>query len=173
MIIEHEEEKKEKKKSMYRPGVGRASCYEPWMCDKIIQIAKKGGHIAAMCAAIGVRSESTFHLWRRDNPEFAEACACAEMHSKVFYEDLLLKCATGANKDINIRALERILSAKFRDEYRESSQNNTEITINNLNLTPDQLTAKIAQKMAVLKSAGVALQGLLPITKHTDEVDDA
>lgn len=169
MIIEHEDDETQIKVSdKVRSPSGTPCCFESWMCEKIIKVAKKGGHVSAMCAAIGIRSENTFYRWNREIPEFAEAYDCARMHSKAFYEQLLLDCATGNNKDVNVRALEKILSAKFKDEYRESSQNNTEITINNLNLTPDQLSAKIAQKMAVLKSAGVTLNGL-PASLGSDE----
>lgn len=136
--------------------------FESWMCDKIIEVAQTGGHIPAMCAAIGIRSEDTFHRWKREYPEFKEAYEEARTVSKGVYENLLLQGAMGTIPHFNFNAVAMIMNNKFPDEYKRGangSNTNTEITINQLSLTPEQVDYKISQKLEKLKSMGIELIG--------------
>lgn len=140
---------------------GRPESYEPWMCDKIVEIAATGGHIAQMCVAIGIKTETTFNTWKKKYPEFGEAAEYAKLYSKAYYEHLNLLGARGDLPGFSAAALEKIMTAKFGEEYKKDNQgsnNKTEITINNLNLSPEEVNRKIAQISEKLKSMGVIHQ---------------
>lgn len=139
---------------------GPKSKFMPWMCDKIIEVAQLGGHIPAMCQAIGIKSEDTFHRWKREYPEFKAAYEEARTVSKGVYENILLQGAMGQIKGFNFNAIAMIMNNKFPDEYKRGangSNTNTEITINQLNLTPEQVQYKINQKLEKLRSMGIDL----------------
>lgn len=123
--------------------------YEEWMCDKIKEVAANGGHIPAMCSAIGVRSTTTFYKWLELHEEFKEAYEEARIISQEFYENLLLAGATGQIKGFNFHAAAMILNNKFPQDYRRSATgSNTEINIGSINsieqLNSKELDAKIA-----------------------------
>jgi len=145
---------------VHYPTFGQPSYYEPWMCEAILEIAAKGGHIPAMCVRIGIKSISVFYEYINKHPEFKEAVAYGKLISQAFYEQQLLKGATGKIEGFNATAFALIMNNKFDNEYKRDRQNGTtEITINNLNLSQDQMDYKIAQKMAALKSMGVDMIG--------------
>lgn len=136
--------------------------FELWMCDAIIEVAKNGGHISAMCDAIGIKSEDTFHRWKKEYPEFGSAYEEARTVSKGVYENLLLQGAMGKIPGFNFNAIAMLMNNKFPDEYKRgangsSTNANTEITINQLTLSPEQVQYKINQKLEKLKSLGVNL----------------
>ena len=141
---------------------GRPCIYEDWMNDAIVEVAKEGGHIAAMCIKIGIRSEDTFHRWKREIPAFKEAYDEARMHSKALYEQNLLRGSLGLIKDFNATAYMCIINNKFPEDYKRdrTGGGDANITINNLTLTPEQLDYKIAQKTELLKSMGITIPAL-------------
>lgn len=133
---------------------GPKSKFEDWMCDKIKEIAEAGGHTVAMCLAIGI-SQDTFHRWKKDIPEFKEAYEESKLLSQAFYENAVLLGALGKIPGYNHKAMEMIMNNKFKEYQRTAEKvNTTEITINQLNLSPHELTNKIAQKMEKLKALG-------------------
>ena len=137
---------------------GPKSKYEPWMCEKIIEVASEGGHIPAMCQAIGIKSEDTFHRWKREHEDFGKAYEEARTISQGVYESLLLQGALGKIKNFNFNAMAMIMNNKFPNEYKRSATgSNTEVTINQLNMSPEQVSAKINQKLEKLKSMGIEL----------------
>ncbi len=136
--------------------------FELWMCDAIIEVARTGGHISTMCETIGIKSENTFHMWKKEYPEFASAYEEARTVSKGVYENLLLQGAMGKIPGFNFNAIAMLMNNKFPDEYKRgangsNTNSNTEITINQLTLSPEQVQYKINQKLEKLKSLGVNL----------------
>lgn len=128
----------------------RNTKYEEWMCDKIIEVAEQGGHCAAMCKAIGVKSRDTFYRWLKEYPELNEAYEKSKTVSQAFYEEVLLAGALGKIKNYNFNSIAMILNNKFGEEYKRSaSGSNTEINIGSINsieqLTSQELDKKIAQ----------------------------
>jgi hypothetical protein len=137
-------------------GRGAEKKYQPWMCEKIIEVARAGGFHAAMMNAIDV-ARATFYAYKKDIPEFAEALEKADMISLEMLEDKLVKGMSGEIKNYSFSANAFTLSNKYKSLYpRAGSGDTTEVTINNLNLTPDQLQNKIAQKYEKLKSLGLS-----------------
>ena len=142
---------------------GRPTNYQPWMCDKIIEIASKGGHRAQMIVALGIRSDTTLDTWCDKYPEFKEAYALSKIYSQAFYEDLNLKGTMGEIDRFNVTGLALTMNAKFPDEYKRpgsgGSTNNTEININSINLSPQQIDNKIAQLLEKFKAQGLEWDG--------------
>ena len=135
--------------------------FELWMCDKIKEVAEAGGHIAQMCVAIGINSENTFHEWKKKYPEFKEAYDESKTISKAVYENILLQGAMGKIPGFSFNSLAMIIHNKFSDEYKHGAKaggGSTEITINQLNLSPEQIDYKIAQSLEKLKSAGQTIE---------------
>lgn len=136
---------------------GPKAKFESWMCDKIKEVASNGGHVSAMCLAIGILSEDTFHRWKKEYPEFKEAYEECKIISKSVYENILLQGAMGQIKGFNFNSIAMIMNNKFPDEYKRGangSNTNTEITINQLNLTPEEINYKISQVTEKLQSLG-------------------
>lgn len=141
--------------------VGRPSKYEDWMPDLLKKVASEGGHIPAMCVALGISSEDTFHRWKKEYPEFNEAYNEAKVISQAFYEALLLKGATGQIDKFNASAFALLMNNKFSHEYKLHRQESSNVTINNVNLSNDQLDYKIAQKLELLRRTGQEFVGKL------------
>lgn len=140
-----------------------------WMCEKIIEVARNGGHQAAMMLAIGVRSTDTFYRWLEQYPEFKNAYEYSKVVSKAFYEDIGLKGALGMIPGFNFHSYAMTMNNKFPEDYKRSATGgNTEITINTMNLSPDQLDSKIAQKLEQLKAFGVEMD-VKALESHIDE----
>jgi len=114
--------------------IPRKTKYNPDMCQKIIDVAEQGGHVAAMLKAIGIRSKDTFYRWLRDYPEFNEAYEASKLASQAFYEEVLLAGALGKIKNYNFNSIAMVMNNKFSDEYKRSATgSNTEVNIGSIN----------------------------------------
>lgn len=127
----------------------KGTWYEPWMGDKIKEVASQGGHVAAMCVSIGIKSKDTFYRWINEYPDFKDAYEEAKLLSLKFYEELSLRMALGDIKG-DAKTLAIILNNKFKDDYSRSANGaGTEINIGSINtiekLSSDELDAKIKQ----------------------------
>ncbi len=141
--------------------------YEPWMCDKIIEVAAAGGHVPAMIKAIGIRSKDTFYRWQKEYPEFKAAYEYSKIESQVLHEEILAAGAAGKIKNFNFNALAMIMNNKFSEDYKRSATgSNTEVnigTMNNLDvLTSPARQAKIQQM----------LKKLTYLNQEDDDVND-
>lgn len=127
------------------------------MCNTIIQVAKEGGHQAAMLVALDIRSKDTFNRWCKEFPEFGEAYEWSKVVSRAKWEDIGYKGATGQIDHFSASTYAIIMNNKFGDEYKRSGTGgHTEITVNNntLNLSAEELQKKIEQTTARLKLLG-------------------
>lgn len=103
------------------------------MGEEIKRIAKEGGHVAAMCCAIGIKSKDTFYRWVEEYPEFKEAYNEAKLISQAAYENLAFQMATGVVKG-DAKTLAIILNNKFKEDYTRSAGGaGTEINIGSIN----------------------------------------
>lgn len=70
---------------MVHPG-GRPTKYEPWMCEKIVEIMSQGGAKVEAASAIGV-SRDTFNQWEKDadKQEFSDAVKTGEQLSQTWW----------------------------------------------------------------------------------------
>jgi len=133
--------------------------YTPDMCDKIIAVASKGGHIPAMMMAIGVKSKDTWYRWIKDYPEFKEAVEFAKISNQAFMEDIGMRAIVGTIPNFNSPTYALVMHNKFKEDYKRDTGggDHVEVTINNLNLTSEEISLKIAQKLQKLKGLGVDL----------------
>jgi hypothetical protein len=139
---------------------GPESKYTPSMCQTLTEIASRGGHVAEMMINLGISSKETFYRWQNENPEFKEAYALSKLVSQAYFERVGLHGALGEIPNFNATTYALIMNNKFPDEYKRSgSGSHTEITVNTLNLSPEQIESKIAQKLEKLKSLGVTIEG--------------
>ena len=141
-------------KSIESTGLGK---YKPEMCDIVVQVANDGGFHAAMMVALGIGND-TFYRWKREIPEFKEAVEKADLISLALQEAILMDGMLGKIKGYNYSANSKILDNKYKALYQKDGSGNTEITINTVNLTPEQLDNKIAQKLEKLKTMGIELK---------------
>lgn len=136
----------------------RRDKYKPEMCDVVIQVANDGGFHAAMMVALDIGND-TFYRWKREIPEFKEAVEKADLISLALQEAALMDGMLGKIKGYNFSANAMILNNKYKALYqRTDGGSTTDITINTINLTPEQLDTKIAQKLEKLKSMGIELK---------------
>jgi hypothetical protein len=135
------------------------------MCDELVKVAQAGGHVPAMCRAIGVRSKDTFYRWLTRYPEFNEAYEEAKLASQELLEQLLVGIATGKVKG-NFNAVAMLLNNKFRKEYsRNVSGSNTEINIGAINTIEGLDDKKLDEKIKSLQ----AKLNLIPNQEAEDE----
>jgi hypothetical protein len=140
--------------------------YDPSMCEKLLEVAKTGGHVAEMCIAIGIKSRDTFYRWIKEYPEFSKAYEESKLVSQAFYEQALLAGALGKIKNFNFSALAMVMNNKFGDDYkRNATGSNTEINIGSINsieqLDSKELDSKILKLQKKL--------GLLPEQSTEEE----
>lgn len=139
---------------------GPETRYTPSMCQTLTEIASRGGHVAEMMINLGISSKETFYRWQNENPEFKEAYNLSKLVSQAYFERVGLQGALGEIPNFNATTYALIMNNKFSDEYKRSgSGSHTEITVNTLNLSPEQIESKIAQKLEKLKSLGVTIEG--------------
>lgn len=132
---------------------GRRTDYTPRMCEIVVATAEAGGFRAAMCVNCGI-SNSTFANYIREYPDFAEAVEYAELVLLAQQEALLTAGAQGKIKNYDFRANSYILNNKYRHIY-DKTTGSTEVNINTINLTPEQINEQIAKKYARLRAFGV------------------
>lgn len=134
---------------------GPISKYNPSVCSQVLEAAKTGAHIPGMMLAIGIRSKDTWYRWQDEHPEFKEAVEYAKVISQAVWENIGLQGTTGNIKNFNASSYALIMNNKFSDEYRRSGTgSNTDITINQLSLTPEQVQQRITQVTERLKALG-------------------
>lgn len=139
---------------------GPKAKFKQEMCDQVVACAATGEHIAGMMMTIGVKSKDTWYRWQQEYPEFKEAVEYAKIVSQAYYERLGLMGVRGEVPNFNASTFALLMNNKFSDDYKRGSSGNsgTEITLNTINYTPDQINEKIAQKLEKLKSLGVDLE---------------
>lgn len=143
---------------------GPESDYDPSYCDAIVTVAAQGGHQAEMCLACGVKSRTTLYNWREKHPEFDEAYQFAQLVSLAYHEKVQLAGAMGMLPGFNSTTMAVIMNNKFGEDYKRGAGGNasTEINITNntVNLTSEEMDARIAQITEKLKSSGIDVLSL-------------
>lgn len=137
----------------WRNRCGAKSLYQPWMCEEAIRQGIKGKFVSHIAATLGVCTK-TLYNWQDQYPEFKEAMDWAKSYSLAYHEEALIKGIKGG-KGYNFAPNAFILSNKWKAEYSKSNdEGKTDITINNLNLSSDEIKEKIAQISEKLQARG-------------------
>lgn len=153
--------------------------YKPELGDVLLQVASEGGHQAQMFIAIGQAlgqkrpiSPDTFAKWRKTYPEFEAAYQDALTYSKAFYENLVLRGGCGLIPGYKETSIFFTLHNKFPDEYKRggngSGGETPHTTVNIVNMTPDEIKYKIAQKQEYLRQKG-QLPQMITIDSGNDD----
>lgn len=122
--------------------------YSPWMSEKILQIGEKGGGRAQMMKEINVRTVKTFNAWLEDNEDFRDAYELAQVYCQAYLEDLILQKSTGQNSEIDPKAVQMLMAARFPEYKKETNNNKMEINITNNQLerlTDEELNERLQQ----------------------------
>lgn len=122
--------------------------YQPWMCQKIIQVAERGGRVPAMCRAIGIKSKDTFYRWIKEYKDFEEAYSEAKLAYEEFSDSVALRGALGTIKGYQHKPLEMFMTTALEDDYTKDG-GKVEISLNQLSM--EDLDAKIAALQERLK----------------------
>lgn len=107
------------------------SKYEPWMCDKAIEVMANGGYEAAVCVALGI-CKKTYKHYLEEYPEFAAAIDLAKVQSESRVEKLANDMAEGKLRG-NVIALMSILNNKCGWSQKPNDTANSNTT-NNINI---------------------------------------
>ena len=91
--------------------------FEPWMCDRMIELGKEGASQKMMFADIGI-NKGVAETWKKNYPDFADALSTAVTHSQAYWEREIL--ANVNNKAFNSRLVEIALRGQFQEDYRET-----------------------------------------------------
>ena len=87
--------------------------FEPWMCDRMIELGKEGASQKMMFADIGI-NKNVAETWKKNHEDFADALATAVTHSQAFWEREIL--ANLENKGFNSRLAEIALRGQFQQD---------------------------------------------------------
>lgn len=100
------------------------SKFTPDMCDRLVELGKKGASQKMMWADLGI-SKSTADAWKKKHPEFAEALDLALVHSQAYWEREML--ANVGNKAFNSRIAEIALRGQFPQDYKETREQKIDV----------------------------------------------
>lgn len=96
--------------------VGRPTKFNDWLCAKIIHLAKEGKTDAQIAKLIGI-SLRTFHVWKREKPEFLHTLKEAKNVADELVEASLFRRAVGySHRAVKIMQHEGV---PIREEYIE------------------------------------------------------
>lgn len=133
----------------YIPNPNKVSKYDPSMCEKIVEVAKNGGHVAKMLVELDI-SRDTFYRWVKEYPEFGQAYEKSKRESQAVYEDIGLQGMLGQIKGFNYNSWVTVMNNKFPEDYKRSATgNNTEVNIGSItqntikSLTNEELDKKL------------------------------
>ena len=125
------------------PKLGRPTKYTPEDCDLLIDIRSRGYSISAFCVHRKI-SRNTFHEWKKNHTEFAEAIEIADDASKAFYEHRYLQIGIGESRG-NVNALKEACDRQHGSI--KATENKTEINIGNMNVLQTLSEAELQQRI--------------------------
>lgn len=116
--------------------------YNPKMCDRIIELGKKGVSKMHMAVDLGVHRD-TIYEWCKTHPEFEEAMQLAVAHSQVWWENIGQQGVQGKVDGFQSTPYIFIMKNRFREDYGETTKVETKLEI----VSPvDQLNAFLKLK---------------------------
>ena len=98
--------------------------FEPWMCDRMIELGKEGASQKMMFSQLGI-SKGQAETLKKNDAEFADALDLAVVHSQSYWESMLL--ANIDNKAFNSRIAEIALRGQFPQDYKETREQKIDV----------------------------------------------
>jgi len=77
-----------------RPQAGRPSLYRDEYCEEVVNVMRAGFSLTAFAGIIGV-TPMTVTNWRKEHPEFDEACEVAKAARVVHWEEASIQTGRG------------------------------------------------------------------------------
>lgn len=145
--------KKTKKTTKVKLIVHKATKYEPWMNEAVIDVARNGGHVAQMCHKIGIKSFETFYRWLERYPKFKESYDESKLISQSCYEEIGFQGMLGQIKGFNFSTWAMIMNNKFSKDYKRSAtgqSSGTEINIGTFNQLKQLDRVQLLEKAELL-----------------------
>lgn len=102
--------------------------YREEMAREVIELASIGRSMVQIAAEWGI-SKDAMKDWARDKnkPEFMLAYKVARTCNEGYWEDLGQKGAKGLLPKFNVAAWSRLMSARFKDDWTETSKQKVEM----------------------------------------------
>lgn len=147
-----------------KPKMGRPEIYRPWMPDHLITLAKQGKFVAGMCVELGIK-ERTFYHWVASRPEFKDAYEEAQVVILANLEKKVMDIADGKTEKGNLKALEMVLTNKYKQHYARANAASTEINIGQLNTIEKLDLGQLEDKIKMLSSQ-------INLVEQKEEPDD-
>jgi hypothetical protein len=95
---------------------GRPSKYNPVYCDEVIELSKDGASEDECALTIGVCPQ-TFENWKKEHPQFLDACTRAKAARKVWWEKAARSVALGQGSAAMVQfALTNIAPHEYRNK---------------------------------------------------------
>lgn len=137
------------------------SKFEPWMCDRAIEMGRTGASKAEIAIELGVH-RGTLADWAQVYPEFSDALEMSQDLAEIHWEGVGVR-GMSQGKGFNDRVWSRLMAARFPRTWRESNKVEVSggLVTANLSMTEMELRAAITEK---IRRLGIALAqpALLP-----------
>lgn len=105
---------------LQRPA-GRPSDYDPTYCEEVVNVMRAGFSLTAFCGIIGVVPQTVAN-WRKEHPEFDDACELAKASRLVHWEEASIQTGRGGGGPGSATmvqfALRNINSGEYPDKQR-------------------------------------------------------
>jgi DNA-binding XRE family transcriptional regulator len=105
----------------HRDSVGRPTKYDPSMCDKVVELGRKGYSKTQMAAELNIHRD-TMYEWEKAHEEFSDTLELAMTHAQAFWEHMALKAIKLPARAFNTGLWSKIMSARFPHTYRETTR---------------------------------------------------
>lgn len=119
----------------------KRSNYKSEYSQRVKTLASSGYSLRAFAASIEV-PYSTVVGWRRNEPEFAEACEIADMKRHLFYEHTAL--SNLKNRNFNSQLFSRLAQTIGRTLYEDEAEQ-VEVSVDPSQMTPDERRRRIRE----------------------------
>lgn len=130
-----------------------ATAYEPWMCDRLLELGKEGKTFSVCAKEFGVRT-STMIEWRKKFPEWDAAYEMAKDLMQSYWEELIRDNAVYyENKDGPKRVVkDSLILHRLRCYFDVKENNGTTINPDGSVTTTDERAIELTKKYMEGKS---------------------
>ncbi len=102
--------------------------YTPEMIDLMLNDFRDGTSITGVCVTLDI-SRETYHRWKKENPEFADAAARGEAISQRFWEKKGQAGVFGEIDKFSGSSWQFVMKNRFRADYRDEQAVQTNNTL--------------------------------------------
>ena len=141
---------------------GRPSKYKPEFCEKIIEVAQRGGSITRMAIEGCGVEKATMYDWAEAHPEFSNALTRAREISQLWWEKKAEENVD--NPKFNAALWKMNVASRFREEYGETKKS---LEISGPNGGPIETKATVIEAKSMDDNVREALRYALQAVDRT------